>query len=560
MTTIAPTEAASVLGRALREARREAGISVATLAIDAPLGTAKSLSPYYDAERGTRFASADLVDCYAKRCRRSDLRDLRDSLLRDVGASSGLDREGRGIVRSLELPPTRIALSTADRELATKLAEHPALRSPYAVLDSADDCRRLAAAMLAQAALSARSWIGPRPLGRAPVIVTELGSGSNLGHPLGPLEDSDLTGAIELAVKAGLRVRHLRPDTSRSATAFDQIRSLLRTLSIGGDYEPLQISVEEQRAPARDVLIVPGVGVLESLATHQCRHVDAGRFFSAMSMPEICAITTDHARQLISIANRVVTKFERGRDSDVHVLVQIERAMRDAEVTPGPRYMFKDGLSTMTCPIAVTDARVERELESRNYDPEAVRYLEELLRIREDRHQAFREQLEDFDFIDVVSRQSLERFASTGSFAGLNRRDDYGLATATPGERVLHLRAEIELLRAYDRYQLIVLDNQPFEEWFQGLGWFVKEEPHGTGSVFFQSVHQDEDCTTYVGCEIRESNTVRAVKAHFLAVVDSNSASIGASRKDAIKRLDEAIRIAEGEDDIQASRQSDEGD
>ena len=408
------------LGEELAEARQKSGFSVGELAA----ATGLSRSVLYDAERGRRVASRDVVENYAKACARPDLIGLREQRVAELSLGDpepGL-AAGRLITRIDQLlsspppPPGRSAKewTTRHESLLSRLGAGQ-IPKGHEVVYSRVDTLRLATRLMASAAVRHRSGVAPRE----PILLALLGQ----HEP--PVEKEDVADdwrtALCLALDVGLDVVDIRCLQQGAAQQVALVNDLVGFLGKRGNYEPRQLAIQEDATLPRDIMVFPGIGALQFFTVDQSRYPDAGYFFNETDFGDICRLLAEHAEQLKAAASPIVRQFDRTESPqltssqvstpadqiDFESRIELESAMLEAERLDGPRFLIKDGLSTVTCPIAVAAARIRRQIEQYPADSDAQRFYSNLLKLREERQRAFLEQIKRHEFVDVVPESAL---------------------------------------------------------------------------------------------------------------------------------------------------------
>jgi hypothetical protein len=241
-----------------------------------------------------------------------------------------------------------------------------------------------------------------------------------------------------------LHIWRLTRDLRRSVGIVVSMLDLLST----GAYVPLYLGRYETLRPPYDLLIVPGVAALLSFATRGALTVDSALLIRE---PEQIAVLRDHHEQLRRQAKPVLTCFLRQDAAKFNSLLV------DSEARLPGRLFVKFGLSLFTEPLSWSnpESHWAQRMAYRSDD------LPSFLTARTARLEAFYANVLARPYRDICPMQAVEQLALHGRYLRYaEQASEQARQGANPEERHEHLRNAIDVLRAYDHYELALADHE----------------------------------------------------------------------------------------------------
>lgn len=440
-------EAADVeVGGELKQARETAGLTIRALAAFAsPDGAVRSGSRFYDAESGRRRASAETVRLYATHCDAPHLMRLVDTQKET--------RRSAQVVSELFRPAPSAAADDSIIEQATTgatkrhqqrlnghlTAETPAEHLDFALylLDSVHD-RIASRVFVSQGGVDA-AW-------------TQF---SDVDRRL-------FSQALRAAASRGVTITHtVSAEAVRQTDSIELLCRYIEFQRLRGDYNFSQD--DRSLVPGFvDSVIRPGIGMLVSLPTTITElSASKGHFFGTdfadyvddrLIQAEIRA-QTRNAPFKVHDPSSVTSSGDRG--------LRREAALARIELMPGPRVLFKDGLSDLLAPKDVFEATISAITAASSVDvTEWWRY--ESNNQHAARISGFRANVTRWRHVDFVPEQSLYRYANRGTLAGGSMAIldvEKGLAI-DPVLAKKHIRALAQHVASYDNYFLVILKGE----------------------------------------------------------------------------------------------------
>lgn len=477
------------LGRALAEAREEAGITVVQLAQIANPGRAGGLSRYYDAEAGRRMATSETVSHYVSALGRADLQDLRNRILSKRRPPSSAEATSEGPV---DVPAGEPALdgrangsAAADdvEERAPTSALRDALPNPEPLPDSLlDPLRGLidrspdlvdgtvvrgreavlgAACSLLDEAIEicttgARSVsVQIIQLNPERTFTRNLGMAIEHASRLFPFQIQRLT-------RAGGSVRHLlSADIMHTLDMWLAFERFIALMEVAGDYSVYWPTGAPTRPRAPDYLVIENVAALEVYPTGPLTL--AGDAAVVHRNPAgALAVIKDYAENLIAEADEAFQVTDPSSTSrSEQSRVRVEQAIVDTEQIEAPRFLFKYGLSTLTEPLPTYERRLLETYRLAADDRAAwPAWVKQMLELRRRRLANFLRHNDNHRSIDVVPLTALRYYVDHGRYsADCTEFGDYVVPVA---DRIVHLENVITMLTTNVGYELVVMvDDEP---------------------------------------------------------------------------------------------------
>lgn len=559
-------EIAVQIGRRLREARRRRNLSVRALARAAGEGETKSLTKFYDAERGRRKASAALLETYADVCQDPSLKHL--STLPSVVPKSNATLDdllfNPGILDDEELDAAFVG--AADRGDLVLADSRNALVGTIGESEEILD--------VASALLRAASEVQPKTHGH--VLLTALGEHTSLSANS---RSRLLPHAIRTVLKAGRSVRHVISGSvyermSKSLT-LSRFISLLHAV---GDYDIRQAR-QDKALRTTDFLIVPEMGALILVPGDYRTAVASTAIFirsdeRGSSKHDPVKLLEDYVYQLwseghaffdiVDPSSSLAEGERRGRVTRTHERI---------EGRPGERVLIKDGVSDIHFPL---DAYLDYEshrLEDEGFGTSVLpSWVDDALFDRRNRYATFMRSLRSDAHHEICTMEALELFARRGRFNNIG--DEFGGKEIASNWRRDQLNSLILLLNTQVNYHFWPVPTKLMDpDRWVGSSLLLKNPKLSSGLseksaefepswwMVYESRRLDRDrqeqlSVAFVTSEPEFENVIRPAAAallleaqkYFDADKDLNAArrKVAAYLTDLVSRIPEDERQAEG--------------
>ncbi len=517
-------ESREQLGRALAEAREEAGLTVVQLAQIASPGRVGGLSRYYDAEAGRRMATSETVSHYVAALDRPDLQDLRNKILSRRPATSGpgdlvpADDEPP-VVNGFDpvaarLEPPAAAVEPAPVDVATEqrpaslrealpnpellsesllgpleelIGDRPSL-DDGTVVRGREGILRAACALLEEAIEI--STAGSRSVS---VQVVQLNPDRTFTRNLGtavPFASRLFPFQLQRLTAAGGGIRHLLcRDIMHSLDMWIAFERFIALMELAGDYSVYWPAVDQPRARMPDYLIVENVAALEVFPTDPLTL--AGDVAVVHRNPAgALSVIKDYAENLIAEAGEA---FQVTDPSSIYASeaarVRVDQAIVETEQIEAQRYLFRYGLSTLTEPLSTYEQRLLRT-HSLSRDDRAAwpTWVKQTLELRRRRLANFLRHSERHRSIDVVPMSALQFYVEHGRYS--EDCAEFGDYVVPVADRIEHLENVITMLTTNVRYELVVMEDDQPSAPLVGAGMLMMgqpDDPDQPWKIFYES-------------------------------------------------------------------------
>ena len=524
-------ESREQLGRALAEAREEAGLTVVQLAQIASPGRAGGLSRYYDAEAGRRMATSETVSHYVTALGRADLQDLRNKILSKRPARLPEARDPD------EVPADRSPAPGALGPIAHPVAHHgpgdhddahpsdlggpdfsdgvldnPVEALPVPELLPSSLLRPVAELVASQGPLADGAVVRGREAilsaacalldeaialcdeGRSvSVQVVQMNPERTFTRNLGMAREHAsrfFPFQLQRLVAAGGSVRHLlATEIMHTLDVWAAIQRFIGLMELAGDYSAYWPNRHQSGARMPDYLVIENVAALEVYPTGPLTWAgDAAIVHRAPS--QAVSVVKDFGENLIAEAEEA---FQVTDPSSTYAIEQakvwVEQAILEAEQTPAPRFLFKYGLSTLTEPLKSYEARLLEKHDLQNDDRAAwPTWVKQDLEVHRRRLANFLKQIGKHRSVDVVPLSALRSYVEHGQYSNpCSEFKDYVVPVAT---RIQHLEDMITLISTNQLYDLVILEDDPPLTSLIGAGLIMMGRPaetDGPWMIFYQS-------------------------------------------------------------------------
>lgn len=252
--------------------------------------------------------------------------------------------------------------------------------------------------------------------------------------------------ALHTALEHGWNISYLvlhQHDRARALALVDLVMDLLS--APGGRYEPAYIRHRDAASPSHDFILIPGKGALEIIAS-------SGGW---MTRPIQQTDSPEHYAQLL----RTVRLLREDGIRLIHAFPrrgQFSTVIARTEGQPGDRDLVLAGLSELTVPTTIFEARAAGVTHQRHDKASEVKTL---IQAHEEREQHFRAQVGPHHVRDLCPMSVIERYIESGVYSPDDALLALGAPPMSPDQRAQHLRALIRRLDLYPNYELGLLDD-----------------------------------------------------------------------------------------------------
>ncbi|MDH3681970.1 MAG: hypothetical protein OEV40_18685, partial [Acidimicrobiia bacterium] len=295
---------------------------------------------------------------------------------------------------------------------------------------------------------------------------------------------------LQRLVAAGGSVRHLLSyGIMHTLDMWSAFERFIAFMELAGDYSVYWPSRQRSSARMPDYLIIENVAALEVFPTGPLTWAgDAAVVHRNTS--DVLSVIKDYGENLIAEADEA---FQITDPSSTYAVEQakvwVEHAILEAEQIPAPRFIFKYGLSTLTEPL---DAYERRLLARHRLSSEGRAawppWVKQDLELRRRRLANFLRQIEKYRSIDIVPLSALRHYVEHGKYS--ENCTEFGDYSVPIIDRIRHLEAVITMISSNERYDLIVMDDDPPLSALIGAGMLMMGRPDEHDEpwrIFYQS-------------------------------------------------------------------------
>jgi transposase-like protein len=316
--------------------------------------------------------------------------------------------------------------------------------------------------LMVQAAIDLVNAVPQLPFGQPKeMIVTSLGETDVFD--LIPLLRYEWRWALERAMRRGWRVIHLIRQVEDLARAMAVAEDLMQLLTgPRGAYLPLFTPLSTLAgASPQEFVAVPGGGILELRSS-------AGRYMDIALLHQEEQLETLYAKlePIRTVSVPIVTPFP-------SLSVEFSQAITAAESAEGNRYLVMNGLSELTIPLSIHQARAE-DILAQPTDSATYQKVQELLAIRKQRADIFERRVQQWRYRDVCPMSAIRHYVKTGIFSPDDVFTALGCPPLTPAQRRDHLNHLIYRLETCPNYELGLVDESVHDAAIYHTFWLVK--------------------------------------------------------------------------------------
>ncbi|HEY8421093.1 MAG TPA: helix-turn-helix transcriptional regulator [Thermoclostridium sp.] len=246
-----------------------------------------------------------------------------------------------------------------------------------------------------------------------------------------------------------------------------------------------------------DLCIVPHTGALLGFCSKIGQQVD--RAFLHHEKTSVDTLTSYFFQQL-TFAKPLLKAYPSYKTPE------FQQALVEADEIPGDKYVFKNGLSTVTIPLNL----YEKYLNLGNRTEQEISYRKFM---HKKRLESFESQVKYYEFRDICFIESLEMLVKNKKYTF----DEYYMLenrTISNEDIVCHLENLINMLEKYDNYEVAFVSKQDFIS-LSNICWLVKRN----SGVFIETLNNDklaDNNNPEMNFIITEKSIVNAFHDYFL--------------------------------------------
>jgi len=277
---------------------------------------------------------------------------------------------------------------------------------------------------------------------------------------------------------------------------------VLQALLSCGKLAVFYYKTEDDIYTLNELCVIPNTGALFCFSSRDSRNVD--RAFWYHEKDSIDALTA-YFFQHLTYAKPLLKSYPPQKT------IEFQQVFAEVEEAPGDKFVFKNGLSTITIPLEL----YEKYLRLGNKTNEEITYRKFL---HKRRLESFEAQVKYYEFKDICFIESLERLINAKKYSF---DEYYILENRIPSNEdiVCHLENLISMLRKYDNYEIAFVSKKDFNN-LTNIYWTVK----GNLSVLIETLNKGEEAfdnnssISEMNFIVTEKNTVSAFHHHFLKI------------------------------------------
>ncbi|ANX01603.1 hypothetical protein CSTERLE_08450 [Thermoclostridium stercorarium subsp. leptospartum DSM 9219] len=249
-----------------------------------------------------------------------------------------------------------------------------------------------------------------------------------------------------------------------------------------------------------ELCIVPHIGALLCFSSKIGQQVDRAFWYHEKESIEIL---TSYFFQQLTFSKPLMKTYPSQKT------IEFQQVLVEEEEFPGDRYVFKNGLSTITIPLDL----YKKYLKFGNRTSQEISYREFLHKIR---LESFEAQVRYYEYKDICFVESLEKLVRYKKYAP---DEYYMLENRIPdnGDIVYHLENLINMLRKHENYEIAFVNKHDFNN-LSNICWLVK----GNSSVFIETLNKNggvfENNPEKINNIITEKSIVNGFRDCFLKI------------------------------------------
>ena len=288
-------------------------------------------------------------------------------------------------------------------------------------------------------------------------------------------------------------------NVDRTMKFIKHIQSLLAAGSLTIYYELETLN----SCSGTELYIVPQTGALISFSTNARNLIDSAFLFRAKKSMEMLSERFFNSLN----STRSLLKSYPTQES-----TEFQRAFAESEEIAGDRYVFKDGLSTVTIPSELYEkylrlsGKSDQEISHRTF-------------LHKRRLAAFEEQVRYFKFKDICFIESMNALVNKKLYSP---DENYLFKNNIPDDEdiILHLENLIFLLNRWDNYNIAFVRRSQFAK-TASVNWMVKGKDNVLIAVFRNDPGSRQSPHLEMNFAITEKSVAGAFHDYFLTLWDS---------------------------------------
>jgi hypothetical protein len=363
-------------------------------------------------------------------------------------------------------------------------------------------------------------------------------------------QDDRWSHAVRLAMENKWNIVSLYRMTGDLERAFEAIQEI-RNLSVCPEqYMPRAFRRIGELRPAYNLLIVPHIGALLALSTHNSAVADTAFFYPDVPdfAPYIKSLT-DHFNLLFAETTQLARTYKPRSPEWEDTLTSICQLEAD-------EFLADNSIDNITMPSALYNELLEKSLElEKTYSPTSIRRLKTHHILR---REAFERHVKCYKYLTIMPRRSLtEALQNDDGFCRYpvdNHPPHNKYVIVDKRQAIEHIEYLIRDLRCYDNYEIALIeDNHPYSTELMRTPWRVKGEAAAliepyTESKNGQGPHVISDL------EITGTSIVRAFRQQFLDIWNTIAEPDKAKQKEnIIAELSKLLEVMKGKPEYSRS-------
>lgn len=290
----------------------------------------------------------------------------------------------------------------------------------------------------------------------------------------------------------------LNNNISRTIKIIEDMQSLLPQGNLTVYYH----KVDDDVFILNELCVIPDIGALLCFSSKTGKQAD--RAFWYHEKESIDTLTAYFFQQL-TFARPLMKAYPSQKT------MEFQQALAEAEEAPGARYIFKNGLSTITIPLNL----YEKYLRLDHKTNQEISYR---MFLHKKRLEAFETHVKYYEFKDICFIESLEKLAENKKYPF---DESYMPENRVPGNEdiVGHLENLICMLKKYDNYEIAFVSQKDFYN-LSDICWTVMEN----SSVIIKTLNKNKtesdnnSYNTETNFIITEKSIVNAFHDYFLRI------------------------------------------
>jgi hypothetical protein len=312
-------------------------------------------------------------------------------------------------------------------------------------------------------------------------------------------------------------------DASRTINIIENIQALLTTGNL-----TIYYNLKQPNDFSRDteLFVIPQTGCLLCFSTHTKNLIDSAFLFHSKSSIELL---TERFFQNLNSAKPLLKSYPSQESSE------FQQTFAEYEETPGEKYVFKGGLSTVTIPLDLYEKYLRLD-----HIPDAE--FSHRIFLHKRRLDSFEDHVKHYKFKDICFIESVIELVDKKKYSF---DEEYLLRDSTPQNEdiVRHLGCLINLLEKYDNYYIAFV-SKAMLPYMNDINWMIK----GNNCVLIETLNKNGNQDYFnpkMNFSITEKSVVRAFHDYFdilwETVPDKNK-----NKKETVTWLKSMIRKCNG--------------